>query len=549
MFRLLTLPVFWLLSAASLPAQLLEISEFMADPTPAVGWPATEYVELYNGGPAPIPIAEVSIASGGRARRAGATGVIEPGAYLVLVPEPSLDDWSSLGVPVAGMDLPGLTNDGDELLLLLGSDTLQAFRYTSEWYRDPDRADGGYSLEYNGLGPADCAGSWGASRDARGGTPGAPNSLLGEPLDAEPPRVTGLSVSDTGFTLLLSEPVAEDLTRFVQLEGNPIVTGYADGASLTVPFSLREGLAYELILFPGYGDCSGNIASDTLRFTLFLPRPLRAGDLLINEVLFDPVPGRDDYVEIYNHSSQPVPLGGLRISNDRYSAAPRTVVTDLILPPRGLAVLTADPDGLAAGYEGVDSARVVPADLPALPNEAGNVSLYSAEGVLLDAFDYAAELHDPLLRPVEGVSLERIAVTEPTASPANWYSAATEVGYGTPTRPNSQAREAPYRPLTGFEIPEETFDPRGGDLPERVEVRYTSGRPGTQANVRVIDLEGRTVRDLRTSQLLGSQGSIFWDGRDADGAPVAPGVYIILIESFHPAGWSERFKLLAIAAG
>ena len=537
-----------LAAATALPAQTLQITEFMADPTPSRGFPPTEYVELHNAGPTAIALADIALASGGRAQRAGAAGVMEPGAYLVLVPEESAAEWSSLGVPTAGMNLPGLTNGGDELTLLVGADTVQYFEYSTAWYQDAERADGGYSLEYNGMGPVDCPGSWAASRAPSGGTPGAPNSLLGEILDAEPPRVTGLSVSDSGFTVLLSEVVGGNLTEFLELDGTP-VAGTVNGAALSVPIRLAEGVSYELLLLPGYADCTGNFVADTLRFTLVLPRPLRSGDLLINEILFDPVPGQEDYVEIYNHSSQPVPLGGLAIGNDRYSGAPRTISTDVILPPRGLAVLTSDPDGLATRYATVEPSRLIEADLPAFPNEAGNVSLYSAEGLLLDAFDYAAEYHDPLLRPVEGVSLERIAVIAPTDEAGNWYSAATAVGYGTPTQPNSQAREVPYVPLTAFTVTEETFDPRGGGLPERLEVVYTAGRAGTQANVRIINIEGRTVRDLQTTQLLGSQGSFFWDGRNADGNLVPPGIYLILIEAFHPEGWSERYKLLAIAAG
>ena len=538
-----------LAAATALPAQTLQITEIMADPTPSLGFPPTEYVELYNGGRAAVPLAEVAIASGGRARSAGDTGVIEAGAYLVLVPEAAAGEWSSRGVPVVGMELPGLTNDGDELTLLLGSDTVQFFRYSSDWYQDPERADGGYSLEFNGLGPSDCAGSWTASRATRGGTPGEPNSVLGEPLDTDPPRVAGLSVTDTGFVLTFSEAVESNLTDFLRIEGNRPAAVLGDGTSYRVPYRLDPDAAAEMVVLPGYEDCSGNPAVDTLRFTLLIPRPLRPSDLLINEILFDPVPGQEDYVEIYNHSGGPVRLSGLAIGNDRYSGEPRTVVTDRVLPPRQLAVFTVDPEGMLKHYAGADSARIVAVDLPAFPNESGNVSLYSPEGVLLDRFDYAADYHDPLLRPVEGVSLERIAVTRPTADATNWYSAASASGYGTPTQPNSQSREVPYQPLTTFTVTEETFAPRGGGLPDRLEVVYTTGRPGTQASVRIMNTEGRLVRDLQTTQLLGSRGTLFWDGRDDAGTLVPAGVYIVLIESFHPEGWSERYKLLAISAG
>ncbi|MDZ7848102.1 MAG: lamin tail domain-containing protein [Owenweeksia sp.] len=61
-------------------------------------------------------------------------------------------------------------------------------------------------------------------------------------------------------------------------------------------------------------DCNGNVgALDTLLFAL--PSLPQAGELIINELLFNPPSGGADFVEIYNHSDKYFDLSNLRLGN------------------------------------------------------------------------------------------------------------------------------------------------------------------------------------------------------------------------------------------
>ena len=518
----------------------------MADPTPSRGLPRTEYLEIYNWSAEAIHLTDIAVASGGRATSAGENGQLQPGAYLVLVPEDSLPSWTALGVEVSGISFPTLTNTGDEVTLLLRGDTLAHLRYDEDWYRDPARDGGGYSLEYNGLGPLDCPGSWGASDAPEGGTPGRMNSLAGILLDTLPPQFSLSDVGPDGFALVFDE--AASSVPEVSVDGEQLTPATILPSRISFTYPIDYGVVYSLVVAPDYSDCSGNFATDSVRLPLYLAAPLAPGDLVINEILFDPVPGSSDFVELLNRTPSTIQLEGIRIEN-QISGSETSVNTSYYMSAGDYVVLTEDTVDLRLRFPRSRSAALLQVDLPSLPNAAGNLTLRTADGTILDAFDYRDDFHDPLLNPTEGVSLERLDPDGPTQDPDNWFSAATEVGYGTPTLVNSQYRAVGHASATRFYLPEPTFAPGGMGLPTELGIEYRTDRPGLQARMQVFDAEGRPVRNLQEISLLGSRGITYWDGTDDQGRRLPVGPYIILIEVITPEGGSDRHKLVGTLAG
>jgi hypothetical protein len=64
----------------------------------------------------------------------------------------------------------------------------------------------------------------------------------------------------------------------------------------------------------------------------------------------------------------------------------------------------------------------------------------------------------------------------------------------------------------------------------QVSMSIETRRPGS-VTVSVFDVHGRRVRDLIDRPMPGGARSVTWDGRDATGATVAPGVYVIRLGS------------------
>jgi flagellar hook assembly protein FlgD len=50
-------------------------------------------------------------------------------------------------------------------------------------------------------------------------------------------------------------------------------------------------------------------------------------------------------------------------------------------------------------------------------------------------------------------------------------------------------------------------------------------------SLRIVDAAGRLVRTLASGPWEGGTGSMSWDGRDRDGAPVPSGIYFYVLKS------------------
>ena len=57
-------------------------------------------------------------------------------------------------------------------------------------------------------------------------------------------------------------------------------------------------------------------------------------------------------------------------------------------------------------------------------------------------------------------------------------------------------------------------------------IRFTQPRQGA-TEVSIFDVSGRRVRVLARRALPAGEQSLQWDGRDADGAPVPSGIYLV----------------------
>lgn len=530
------------------------ITELMPDPNPVVSLPDAEYIELFN--PSDRLFAQldgIGVASGNSEDRLNQNYLLGPGEHVVVARPSDAASFLALGVEVITLDFPALTNSGDDVSLTFASQTLQRLDYTTAWYNDPDRDEGGYSLEYTGNGPTDCGGSWRASLDDDGGTPGRANSVEGQPADQSPPVVTGSSVDMDGITITFDEPT---LTEFTLTTGPEItsVTANEDGTEFRLGFDeeLQPGERYVLRVDTPE-DCAGNAGQEVL-LTLGIPGEPQPGDVIINEILFNPVSGGSDFVEIYNTTDQFFQLEGWELVNAQgtSSTAARTITTSRLLGPREYLVFTPDAVDLPIRFAEVDPALVAEQSLPSLPNDAGNITL-RAFGTVLDAFDYNEDFHTRLLDDEDGVSLERRRFSGPTQDRNNWFSAASAVGFGTPTKPNSQfVPEGVSLPAgQSFSLANPTFSPDGDAFEDQLEIVYNLD--GTISNpavrIRIFDAQGRPVRVLRDVELLGTVGSITWDGSTDDGSRARAGIHVINIELFAEGRMTETERLVAVVAG
>lgn len=528
------------------------INEIMADPSPAVGLPEAEFLELHNTTIDRVfDLVNWTISDGGPAAVLPSY-TLGPGAYVVVMATASLPLFPTLENKIGVAGFPALNNDGDPLSLRDASSVeVDQVTYALSWYQDGVKDDGGWTLEQiDPTTPCSGAANWRGSNATTGGTPGIQNSIYAIVPDLTPPTLISVQVPNAN-TLELSFSEALDagsiaLGTYTISPSIPIGAASALGTSgITLPLltPLSAG-AIHTIVVEGLTDCPGNPIGSGNAASFALPEPVTAGDVVINEVLYDPIGTGSDFVELYNRSNKVLGLSELRLANVTagvVGAESPITNTAMLLLPGEYVLLCEDASDVVANYPHSRTDRFVVMDLPSYNNGLGSVILQNAAGELLDRFDYNDDLHFELVNNPEGYSLERVSPERPTSDNSNWQTAADVAGRATPGFLNSQY--APLPTTSGeLSIAPNIFSPDNDGHQDVLNIAYAFNEPGYVGSMVVYDLAGREVRWLMNNLLLGTDGVLSWDGLVDGGGLARMGPYVVALEAYDPSGEVHRFK-------
>lgn len=274
------------------------------------------------------------------------------------------------------------------------------------------------------------------------------------------------------------------------------------------------------------------------------------GDLVINEILFNPARDGYDYVEGYNRSDKTINLHEVSIASrnsTRDLAAIRSLARDsLYLPPGGYFVATANEKWLRQNYAVDDSAIVcVVTPFPSLPDDDGTAALINIQGEVIDELEYNERWHFALITDASGIALERIHYDEPTQDAHNWASASSIAGYGTPGRRNSQFRAGPAA-VGAISIAPRSFIADNNPVNGFAIIHYTMKEAGYVATFTIYDASGKCVRVLLKNGLLGVMGQLKWDGLGDEAQRLPPGIYILATDIFNLSGKTRKFRNLVV---
>lgn len=539
----------------------LLITEIMARETPAVGLPAVEYIELHN------PTEKVLTLQGIRYSDATSTTtlpnvLLQPGEYAVVVPNTQVANFTQYGRVIGISNFPSLNNTGELLQLRQPSGRLiYAVSYNDTWYRDTAKRNGGWSLEMIDV-TNPCAGAenWIASTDPRGGTPAQPNSIAASIPDNTPPALLSVTALAPDRLLLrfndrLDSAQVAEVSRYtlspagIGIAGVQVSSPLFEEVVLQLASPLQERQRYTLTA-TGIRDCAGNLNSQPLTFTFALPSAPEPGDVVINEVLFNPRPGGVDFVELVNRSDKYISLQNWQLANtSNDSIANRRTITagSYVLEPGAYVVLTTNPENLKSNYPAArDETFLRMSSMPSYPDAAGSVIVLQADGRIADRFDYSERMHFSLIDDRNGISLERIRLEGATA-PDNFHSAATSVG-ATPGYLNSQSQSG-IAARRMFSVEPRVFSPDGDGYEDFTTINFSTDQSGFVATITVFDAQGREVRKLVRNELLATDGFFRWDGTRQDGTKAAIGYYLFYIELFGLDGQKSVHKERVVVGG
>lgn len=474
-------------------------NELMPDPTPQAGLPPHEYIELFNTSPFPINLKGWNLQHGPTQRELPEV-IIPPGEYLILTTTSAAPEFEAFGqvAGVPSLSATALTNAGNTLILYdQDFQIISWVRYFDSWINDPEKTDGGWSIEKTD--PLNFCGqqsNWQVSKDPSGGTPGTVNSVHDENTDITPPKLLGaVYENELQVTLFFSETM--DREALLNPENYTLNNGlnsplsvssiepYMQQATLTLGSPALPDQVYQINMNTNLKDCAGNPVENSSM--LFTGRKPEQFDVVFNELMADPSPPVElpeiKYIEFFNTSEFPVVLLNWTLT---HGTTDRTLPF-IYLPPLGYAIITTE--------EGAPALK----DFPNVHGVPGLSSTFLTLGgqrlVLSDPggnniawVEYDNSWYGDDFKQEGGWALEKIDPWNYCGEGENWTSSKSSTG-GTPGRQNSvyaqnPDEKAPILLRSGYVSPDqlilyfdETMDIQTLTEPENYNIDQGMGIP------------------------------------------------------------------------
>lgn len=527
------------------------LNEIMADPYPTRGLPNCEYIELINRSGFEVQMKNWILHIGNKEYPIPLT-ILSPDDIVLVAKNGNGDSISGYGrvIEVGGLSI---RNSGVMIGLAVNGLIVDEFYYTPS-YHSPENKNGGCALERIDLNRT-CGQqqNWSSSISVTGGTPGETNSVAGENTDNIIPDIHSVSVvSNNELLVVFTENIENECLKPGNFDfaGTLPVSDSIKYDSIVNELlfyfpenSIRNGESYKLWIDKLSDNCGNVNYGIEKEFSYYIPE---YGDIFINEVLFNPRKGEAEFVEIYNNSNFDVDLSGMFLATrDKYlnlKSVSRVSNVELIFPQEEYFALTDNASSISNNYVVEDIERLIEMDkFPVLVNDGGRVVLLNKNMQLVDELIYSDNMHHRLITGTKGVSLERISIINDTNEPGNWHSASAGSGFGTPGYRNSSS-DTDSIPDSGISVSPNIFSPNDDGYNDRLEIKISSGGTGWIANIRAYTPEGHMVCNLANNRLIAVNETIEWDGRDEHSQILGLGIYVLLIELFHPDGRKKHYR-------
>ncbi len=529
----------------------LIISEIMADPTPSKGLPEKEYLELYNRTDKAIDLNRFKLIYG-TTTVVFPSFVLLPKSYILVTSRTNEADFRPYG-NVIGLASFSLLNTGTTLTLRTPQNkTIFSVTYSDKWY-EKDKNQG-FSLEMIDTNFS-CIedGNWTSSTATLQGTPAKENAAKAVKPDLTPPSLTRFEITNsTNIKLIFSEKLdslsaissnAYAFDKGLIIRQINVESPQNTNVNLVLNSALQENIVY-MLTAKNIADCSGNVLLSS-QIALGNIKPADSGNVVLNEILFNPRTNGEDFVEIYNRTDKLISLKNWSLANvdgtGKIANLKTIATTDFILQPKQFLVLTRNAQSVRNQYfKSVKTNFLEMSSLPSFPDNEGSVILLNDTKKVFDRFDYTDKFHHPLVDDKSGVSLEKINYNSASNQASNWQSAAAADGFATPGYANSQGIVDAQESM--FKIEPEVFTPDGDGQNEVTNLIFQLDQNGYVATVQIFDINGNLVKKLADNQLFGLNNTIEWDGRNANNNVVSVGYYVLLVELFNPSGSKKQFK-------
>ena len=433
-----------------LPARLdtakVFITELFADPSPEVGLPLAEFIELFNPGTDTVDL------EGWNINDTQTKGILKkyllpPNQYLIICPAADTLQYKSFGKTLGISPWPSLNNSSDQIVLKsFKSRMVDSVNYSEKWYKDPKKQTGGWTLEKIDVVKNDCNGfyNWGSSTDETGGTPGRKNSLDYPRFSELEFKIDSLHIFSESSIDVYFNQIPD--TSYLKASNFSIRNGNEQAFKINIDASYKrikltfkqkfsEGEKY-ILKADSLFSCSGkpiNVTNKNSTFGIAMVPEIEY-PILINEIFADPFPviglPEAEFIELFNPTENTVKLKGLSYGKNY------TFLSGEIAPGSYL-IICSEKDTLE--FKTYGKAMGIPG-WSSLNNQSDTIELRNNKGRIIQQINYIPTWFRDAEKRKGGYSLELINPNSICPNFQNWNSSKDTTG-GTPGRRNSVYRQ------------------------------------------------------------------------------------------------------------
>ncbi len=395
------------------------------------------------------------------------------GIYNSLIPSSAL----ILKIDNNAFGSNGMNNGTDKDLYLLNhlNDTLSTYTYSAN-------NSSGISDEKILLTADNSNSNW-ANSHRTNGTPGFKNSVTpidndleltsitispGQPIDGDNVMVNattkniGLQTADNYIVQIFYDSNSDSVSEAGEIIFEEQFSNLSAGDSIIASASMTSlsSKTYNIIakvIYTSDEDTSNN--SKYFSFTV-TPPGNNYNDVVINEIMYAPVPGEPEWIEIYNKSTSAINLKGLSVSDN--STKVKVIENNYSLDANSYLVISKDSSILNLYDVG---SQIIVSTFPALNNTGDAVVIKDSLNVVLDSLEYLPGWGGS----TGGRSLERISISESSTVQTNWGSSQS-LNKATPGKVNSITPKNNDLKILSFK-PEKEFAIIGEAINFQIEIK------------------------------------------------------------------------------
>lgn len=560
---IIILAIVWnTIDAQQVPRYSIVIDELFPDPSPSVGLPSFEFIELKNVSTTPVELRNFKISDGTSIGVINASFVLYPDSFVIICPIAAVVAYQEFGSTIGISSFPSLNNDADQITLYdpPGS-VIHCVNYNISWYNNGVKSDGGWTIEMiDPTNPCATDDNWKASNALIGGTPGTVNSIDRLNIDDQFPALIRAYAIDSITTIVQFDESLDSASASISSKysvshgiGNSMeamaIAPLFKEVRLRFSSLIQQNQVYELSV-NSVVDCAGNVVGAFNKTKLALPSVADSLDIVLNELLFNPRPDGFDYIEIYNNSNKPIDCRQLYIANRNSSGSIVNSIQltnhSMLLFPKEYLLLTENIAWTKQHYPVKNILQLLELhSLPSMPDDKGILVLLNHRGSIIDEVQYDHRWHFPLLSDKEGVALERISYSQQSQSKTNWTSASSNSGFGTPGYQNSQFLSE-QSIAANISLSPKIFSPDNDGIDDLLRINIQMDRPGYIATITIYDANGTRVKNLINNQSLSMNAQFLWNGLNDSEQKLARGIYVVVLDLFNLEGRSKKYKIATI---